>query len=96
MVLEISSDMLFEEHAVVFDQAVREIASEMNIPLEVVGLTHRKTLGADVFHWLHFKTKNGKRAGILIADDDVANIPQWPLPTSIIDSITSSLSVIVA
>ncbi len=91
MVGEITSEILFEAHAAVFEQAVHEIASDMNVSLKAVALVHRDTL-ATTFHVLHYKTEKGKRAGILIDDNEVANIPKWPLPTAIIESITSSIS----
>lgn len=39
--MAISREMLFEENAVVYEHAIHEIASEMNISLDNVELVHR-------------------------------------------------------
>jgi hypothetical protein len=89
--MEISSEILFEEHAVVYEYAVNEIAVDMNIALDSVELVHRDRLGARMYHLLNYRANNGKTGGVLISEDEVANIPNWPLPQSIIDGIKSSL-----
>lgn len=95
MVGEITSEILFEAHAAVFEHAVLEIASEMNVSLKAVELVHRHKLGFDVFHVLHFKTEHGKLHGILITEDEVANLPTWPPPSSTIHRIKSALSPVI-
>ncbi|GEM_PF-3307011 len=94
--MEISSEILFEEHAAVFEHAVLEIASDMGIALTKVEFVHCSKIGTGAFHFpfhtLNYSVTNFKGGGIYISEDDVSNIPVWPPPDSFAEEIRSSLS----
>jgi hypothetical protein len=89
--MEITKEMLFEEHAVVYEHAMHEIASELNISLDNVELVHRSRIESAQFHMLRFISTNGLFGGVVIKENDVNDIPQWPLSIRIIDDIKAML-----
>jgi hypothetical protein len=78
MVIEITSEILFEEHAAVYEHVLHEIALVMNIPLDEVELVNGNKIGVSNSHLLKFHSINGFSA-IIIHADELANIPTWPL-----------------
>jgi hypothetical protein len=89
--MEITKEILFEEHAVVYEQATHYIASELNIFLDEVELVHRDRIKPVNSHMLKFSNTSGLFGGVFIKDSDVSTILKWPLPCQMIKDIKAML-----
>lgn len=88
--MEITSEILFEEYAAVFEHAAHEIATSMGIEILEIRFIHGMSIGVSDSHLLKFNTTKGKGA-VLILDEEMQNIPKWPTSDSISRRITKAL-----